>query len=125
MMCCRHERFLWSFDPDAGVSLDDPQANQVARRDVETALMNWGRYQPVLDGQNADLVIVVRRGTGRWPADTVHDPRQNGRPVAIDPTDTRDRRRGAARPSPPYAGDIPDASQSGVAGPPMIPETDR
>jgi hypothetical protein len=33
-------------DPDAGVSLDDPRANEVAQRDVETALLNWRRFQP-------------------------------------------------------------------------------
>jgi hypothetical protein len=98
-------------DPDAGVSLEDPQANQVAQRDVETALLDWGRYQPILDGPNADLIIVIRRGTGKVAGGTVYDPRQNRRPVAIDPTDTgigAGAQRGQA---PPYAGDIPDASQ--------------
>lgn len=101
-------------DPDAGVSLSDPQANQVAQRDVETALLNWGRFQPILAGQNADLVIVVRRGTGKVAAGTVHDPRQSRRPVAIDPTNNGidvGMQRGQA---PPYAGDLPDASQSGI-----------
>jgi hypothetical protein len=104
-------------DPDAGVSLDDPRANEVARRDVETALLNWGRFRPLLMGQqggtaqNADLVIVVRRGTGKMASGTVHDPGQGRRPVAIDPTDTGidvGMQRGQP---PPYAGDTPDASQ--------------
>jgi hypothetical protein len=100
-------------DPTAGVSLDDPQANQVARRDVETALLNWGRFQPILAGQNADLVIVVRRGTGKVAAGTVNDPRQGRRPVGMDPMDSGidvGMQRGQP---PPYAGDVPDASQSG------------
>ena len=104
-------------DPDAGVSLDDPRANEVARRDVETALLNWGRFQPILTGQNADLVIVVRRGTGKMASGMIHDPRQGRRPVAIDPTDTgidAGAQRGQA---PPYAGDIPDASQGSANGP--------
>jgi hypothetical protein len=98
-------------DPSAGVSLDDPRANEVARRDVETALLNWGRFQPLLAGRNADLVIVVRRGTGKMASGTVHDPRQGRRPVAIDPTDNGidvGMQRGQP---PPYAGDTPDASQ--------------
>lgn len=104
-------------DPDAGVSLDDPRANEVAQRDVETALLNWGRFRPLLMGQqggtaqNADLVIVVRRGTGKVASGTVHDPRQGRRPVAIDPTDTGidvGMQRGQP---PPYADDTPNASQ--------------
>jgi hypothetical protein len=75
-------------DPEAGVSLDDPRANQVAQRDVETALLNWGRYQPTLSLQEADLIIVVRRGTGKLVSGTVHDPRQGNRPGVIEPTDT-------------------------------------
>jgi hypothetical protein len=100
-------------DPDAGVSLDDPQANKVAQSDVETALMNWGRFQPILAGQNADLVIVVRRGTGKVASGTVHDPRQSRRPVAIDPTDTGIGVGVQRGQPPPYAGDTPDASQGG------------
>lgn len=98
-------------DPSAGVSLDDPRANEVAQRDVETALLNWGRYQPVLSGQSADLVIVVRRGTGKIASGTVHDPRQGRRPVTIDPTDTGIDVGAQRGQPPPYAGDTPDASQ--------------
>jgi hypothetical protein len=104
-------------DPDAGVSLDDPRANEVAQRDVETALLNWGRFRPLLigqqggAGQSADLVIVIRRGTGKMASGTVRDPRQGRRPVAIDPTDTGiDVGMQHGQP-PPYAGDTPDASQ--------------
>jgi hypothetical protein len=107
-------------DPSAGVSLDDPQANQVAQRDVETAFLNWGRFQPVLDGQSADLVIVVRRGTGKMASGTVHDPRQGRRPAVINPTDTGidvGMQRGQL---PPYAGQQQDASQ-GSSIPPQIP----
>jgi hypothetical protein len=101
-------------DPDAGVSLDNPQANKVAQSDVETALLNWGRFQPILAGQNADLVIVVRRGTGKVASGTVHDPRQGRRPVAIDPTDTGIGVGVQRGQPPPYAGDTPDASQGGT-----------
>jgi hypothetical protein len=98
-------------DPTAGESLDDPRANEVAQRDVETALMNWGRFQTILDGRNADLIIVVRRGSGKMANGTVYDPRQGRRPAAIDPTDTGIGVGVQRGPSPPYAGDTPDASQ--------------
>ncbi len=74
-------------DPDAGISIEDPQANKVAQKDVETALLNWGRFYPVLNVQSADLIIVLRKGTGRLASETIHDPRQNNRAGVINPTD--------------------------------------
>jgi hypothetical protein len=74
-------------DPDAGVSIDDPQANRVAQKDVETALLNWGRFEPQVGTQNADLIIVVRRGHGQFMDRTIDDPRQGNRPGVINPTD--------------------------------------
>ncbi len=74
-------------DPNAGFSIDDPQANQVARKDVETALLNWGRYNPILTTQDADLIIVLRKGNGHLVDQTIHDPRQNNRAGVINPTD--------------------------------------
>lgn len=75
-------------DPAAAVSLRDPNGNQTARKDVETALLKWGRFEPILDARDADLVIVIRKG--RTPADVaVPDPRQNRRGGMIDPWDGR------------------------------------
>jgi hypothetical protein len=75
-------------DPKAGISVeDDPWANQVAQKDVETALLNWGRFFPVLSAQEADLIIVIRKGHGRLVDDTISDPRQNNRAGVINPTD--------------------------------------
>ena len=115
-------------DPTAGVSLDDPQANQVAQRDVETAFLNWGRFQPVLDGQSADLIVVVRRGTRKMANGTVHDPQQQNRPPAvIEPTDTGINVGMQHGHPPPYAGQ-PDASQgSGMPtmNPPVMDQTPR
>lgn len=74
-------------DPNAGVSLSDPQANQVAQRDVEAAIQQWGRFQTVLSTQGADLLIVVRRGHGKLVDETVRDPRQNSRPGSVTRTD--------------------------------------
>jgi hypothetical protein len=73
-------------DPSAGIDVDDPRANQVAQKDVETALLNWGRFQPLIGNQGADLVIVIRKGHGRLVDDTISDPRQNNRAGVINPT---------------------------------------
>ncbi len=74
-------------DPDAGISVDDPRANQVAQKDVETALLNWGRFEPVLSAQTADLIVVLRKGHGSLVSQTIPDPRQNNRAGVITPTD--------------------------------------
>jgi len=74
-------------DPGAGMSIDDPRANQVAQKDVEAALLKWGRFEPVLSTQAADLIIVVRKGSGRLADETIPDPRQNNRVGVINPTD--------------------------------------
>lgn len=74
-------------DPGAGIDPDDPRANQVAQKDVETALMNWGRFQPMMSAEGADLVIVIRRGHGRLVDETISDSRQNNRPGVINSSD--------------------------------------
>jgi hypothetical protein len=74
-------------DPNAGFTVEDPQANRVAQRDVETAMLNWGRYNPILQTNDADLIVVVRKGNGRMVNDTIHDPRQNNRPGSVIPAD--------------------------------------
>jgi hypothetical protein len=74
-------------DPTAGISVEDPQANRVAQKDVEAALLNWGRFEPLLSKERADLIIVVRKGSGRLVDETISDPRQNNRPGTITPTD--------------------------------------
>jgi hypothetical protein len=73
-------------DPSAGVDPDDPRANQVAQKDVETALANWGRFVPVMAAQDADVVIVIRKGHGHLVDQTINDPRQNSRVGVINPT---------------------------------------
>ena len=74
-------------DPSAGIDPEDPRANQVAQKDVETALLNWGRFQPVMSTVEADLIIVIRKGHGRLADATISDPRQNDRAGVINPTD--------------------------------------
>jgi hypothetical protein len=72
-------------DPEAGVSVQDPKANETAQRDVESALLEWGRLEPVLSTRNADLIIVIRRGHGRNVVPTISDPRQNNRAGSVVP----------------------------------------
>jgi hypothetical protein len=72
-------------DPGAGIDVEDPRANQVAQKDVETALLNWGRFQPVILTQSVDLIIVIRKGHKQVADTTISDPRQNNRPGLIDP----------------------------------------
>jgi hypothetical protein len=74
-------------DPTAGFTIDDPRANEVARQDVESALLSWGRYNPILQTNDADLIVVVRTGNGRMVNDTIHDQRQNNRPGSVIPAD--------------------------------------
>ena len=103
-------------DPNAGVSVTDPQANRVAQKDVETALLKWGRLEPVLDSATADLLIVVRKGNGRTVNATIPDPQQNRRPGVINGTDTGVL-IGGQRGNQPNAPNQPDSTLPGRPGP--------
>jgi hypothetical protein len=72
-------------NPDAVISPLNPNANFVARQDVERAVMNWGRFTLAMEPLTADLVISVRRGTGRTVNPTISAP--VNRPVILDPSD--------------------------------------
>jgi hypothetical protein len=72
-------------DPSAGMSVEDPRANEVARKDVEAALLNWGRFLPMTGTQGADLIIVIRKGHAKMVDDTIIGPPQNDRPGSITP----------------------------------------
>jgi hypothetical protein len=101
-------------DPNAGVSLEDPRANEVARKDVETALLNWGRFMPMTGAPGADLIIVIRKGHAKTVDDTVVGPQQSNRVGTINPMDNGvsvGMQRGT------QAG-VPDASAQGSQGSP-------
>jgi hypothetical protein len=84
----RAETVIVLVDPDAGISASAPLANQKAREDVEKALMKWGRFRLVLDAPSADLVIVVRKGSGKVVQPTISGVPTNDRPVIVQPTDS-------------------------------------
>jgi hypothetical protein len=75
-------------DPNAGISPEAPLANKTAQEDVEKALAKWGRLSLVLDPQSADLVITIRKGSGKIVHETVAGMPTNDRPVIVQPTDT-------------------------------------
>jgi hypothetical protein len=73
-------------DPNAGMSVDDPQANVRAQKDVEAALLKWGRFDLVSETKSADLIVVVRKGNGRPMDDAMADARQNNGGDGINST---------------------------------------
>src|SRR6266481_6404931 len=102
----RARTVLVLIDPEAGISATSPLANKTAQEDVEKALMKWGRLTPVLDTQTADLVITVRKGSGKIVQPTIGGEPTNDRPVIVQPTDSGVR-IGVQQGRP------PDATQSG------------
>ncbi len=102
-------------DPDAGVDLQHPNANQDAQRDVEAAILAWGRFTPVLGAQQADLIIVLRRSTGKLAQQTLPDSRQNSRPGSINATPDSIVIGAQHGPQPSAAGNhAPDGTQPGA-----------
>lgn len=72
----RAHTVLIMVDPQAGVDVQNPNANNDARRDVENALVKWGRLDPVKDAYTADLIITVRKGHGK-----IAEPSIDGTPI--------------------------------------------
>ena len=79
-------------DPSAGVNAEDPDANRLARVEVEQALDKWGRFTPVQEGFTADLIIMVRKGNGKMVQPTIGGTPVNGvPPVNVGSTTTPDQ----------------------------------
>jgi hypothetical protein len=74
-------------DPDAGTSVDAPLANKTAQEDVEKAFMKWGRFAVVPGTPGADLVVTVRKGSGKLVQPTIGGVPTNDRPVSVESTD--------------------------------------
>jgi hypothetical protein len=98
-------------DPDAGVNVEDPNANRIAQQDVEKALMRWGWLSPVMEASTADLIITVHKGSGRAVQPVIQGVPQNNRPVVLEPTDSGGR-VGVQRGNPGNAGDASDPQYS-------------
>jgi len=78
-------------DPNAGVDARDPDANRLARVNVEQALEKWGRFRQVQEGYTADLIIVVRKGNGKIVQPTIGGtPVNETPPVSAGSTTTPD-----------------------------------
>jgi hypothetical protein len=91
--------------PDAGKTLADPLANRKAQAEVESAFIKWGRYRLVLDASQADLIIGVRKGTGK-----IANPTVNGGPADSRPARTADSQVGVGG----QQGRPTDVTQQGV-----------
>lgn len=75
-------------DPEAGEPLDQPNTNAVARDNVEKALMEWGRFHLVMDGQQSDVVFVIRTGNGQSARPTMKGGPIDQRPGVGQSTDS-------------------------------------
>jgi len=75
-------------DPEAGEPLNQPNANAMARDNVEKALMEWKRFRLVMDGEASDLVIVVRTGDGKMSRPTMRGGPIDQRPGVAQSTDS-------------------------------------
>src|ERR1700721_3288161 len=100
-------------DPDAGEPLDEPNANAGARTAVEKALLEWCRFDLLSQGQETDLIIVVRTGNGKLMRPTVKGGPIDQRTVSGDSTDSTIH-IGAqhGQPPPPQGKTFPDPDQN-------------
>lgn len=102
-------------DPEAGMAVDNPNANRTALDAVEKALMKWGRFSLVTDASTADLVITVSKGSGKLVTPSIGGIPANNRPVIFQPNDTGGRIGG--RSGTPLTPGDPSASQPPSARP--------
>jgi len=75
-------------NPDAGEPLDHPYSNSTARESVEKALLEWGRFDLLNDGQQSDLIFVVRTGNGKAMQPTIKGGPIDQRPGYGESTDS-------------------------------------
>lgn len=91
--------------------MSDPNANLKAQKEVEKAIMKWGRFRLTPDVQTADLVIAVQKGTGKAAEGTVGGGPVDNVPVIGERTDSgtdTSIRVGARQGTPPATTGYPD-----------------
>jgi len=98
--------------PDAGEPMNDPFANRKAQEEGEKALMIWCRYRLTQDASTADLVIAVKKGSGKIANPTINGGPVDTRPGTIETTDNQIR-IGAQQGRPPNGPESGDASGTG------------
>ncbi len=81
-------------DPDAGMAVEAPMANRKAQADVERKLREWGRFRLALNTGEADLVISVRKGSGKIVEPTIGGIPNND-PVIFQPSPSDPRTSGS------------------------------
>jgi hypothetical protein len=108
----RAQTVLVVIDPDAGEPLDQPNANATARDNVEKALLEWGRFKLALDGQESDLIMVVRTGNGRAMQPTIRGGPIDQRPGIGQSTDSSIRIGGQHGQPPPLTDPSTDPQQN-------------
>lgn len=106
-------------DPDAGEPVDQPYANQNARENVEKAIMEWGRFRLVNDGEQSDLIISVRTGNGKSVRPTIKGGPIDQRPGVAEGTDDTIR-IGAHQGQPPTDPGMSPPGTSQPAGGPRV-----
>lgn len=77
--------------PEAPEPMNDPFANRKAQEEVEKAIMKWGRFRLTQEAFTADLVIGVRKGTGKITNPTISGGPVDTRPGTIETTDSQIR----------------------------------
>ena len=97
----RAQTVLVVVDPDAGEPLDQPMGNARARENVEKALMEWGRFRLVMEGDQPDLIIAVRTGSGSMVRPTIKGGPIDQRPGVGQSTDSSIRIGGQHGQAPP------------------------
>jgi hypothetical protein len=90
--------------PDAGEPLEEPNANANARTSVEKALLDWGRFNLLADGEESDLIFVVRTGNGKAMRPTIKGGPIDQRPGYGESTDSTIRIGGHQGQAPPMQG---------------------